>query len=388
MRTDYKRWVLSLAVLSLLLAAPAVQADVPYDVDIVFMGLITYVPGTATVTVIVPNLKGGLDNVGDDGHDVDGHFPYILAAKKTMPPDDVMNKKLDFYRANNDGETYHYLLLQGDEIAVDASNNLAGNNTALAYTTNGGSPCPVKDEANPANDSTKSLYWLSSITKANGGSGLTPDAAHFSATPDRAVIAARAVLNYGSLEAHVIKPGVIWDFVDPKNLTPTGLAQALAQEVHWKFQATGDPFILDLFSFDSNGRRVAFKKPQVGEPLIIIVGNTMQNDTGALSAPGKPALDPHYSAYYQFISGNAVALGPIPYPRDEGAPPARCAHYWLPTLQPGGPVLDTVKTVVLNPMPNRKKKTAKAPAAMMVMPAKPGGQPTPNGLNCSGSIWP
>lgn len=391
MRRTAERFALPLVLLIILCLPPSLHAsDVPYDVDIVFMGLMSFVPGSATATVIIPNVKAGLEKVGDDMHTVDGHLPYILADKKTMPANHAINLKHDFYRAQNDGDTYHYIPLQGEELALDASNNVpVETKTPLDYKNSGSGNCPVKDDVTPANDTTRSLYWLSSMQKVLG-SAQTQDTPHFTSMPDHRLIVSRAVLNWGTLEAHVIKPGVVWDFTELKPpYDHIVWTQSLAQEVHWKFKASGEPFILNLFGFDGNSRRLAFM-PQNGK-VIIFVANTTPGDTGALKDPGNPPVkDPHYSAYYQFIYNNAAALGPIPVPRDEGAANSRCKVYWEPTLKIGGPVLaDSAIMTALPPLAHaktKKKTLSMAEKLRMMMPME--SDPSAGGLNCSSNQWP
>jgi len=371
-----------------LFSAQPCLADISYNVDIVFIGIMTFVPGASRVTVIMPNLTDGIDDAGDDHHSVDGHVPYILTDKTTMPATDPINRKHDFLRAANDGLHYHYVLLRGEEIAVDGSNNVSALNSPLVYKNTGSGPCPVKDDAHPDLDTTKSLYWLSSLQNILGTSQVQ-DQPHFDAIPNHGVVISRADLKYGSLEAHVIKPGVKWDFT---KIQPNGqpgdivYTQALAQEVHWIFKASGEPFVLNLNGFDGTGRRLAFK-PQNGW-VIIVVGNTLAKETGYLQAPGNPPeRDQHYSAYYQFIKDNSQGAGPLPIPRDPDAD--NCPVYWVATLQQGGPKIPPPPTVEqAHASAKQQAKNAKHPKKKNVTGMDMGPQPTPGGLNCSGDQWP
>ena len=335
--------------------APAGAAGAAYKVTIVFMGLSTWELGTNTATVMMPAVPTDT-MLGDDDHHVSAHIPYILADVNTMPAAHAINiaNKNAFQPAAHEGATYHYLPLHGEYIALEAANN-PGTNTPLKYTNDATGTCPDKD-------SQTSMYWVSKMTKVKG-SKQKKETKYFYPLPDPSDIAVRAILPLGALGAHVIKPGHIWDFAQPKPAGAHGKTvhtQALAQEVHWTFDAVGDPFVLTLFGYNGMTRRVAFT-PQNGQ-VLIVVGNSPADETGPLTGTAK--ADEHYSVYHRAIAGNPRGLGPIPYP--SGKECADQSFLFEKTLQPAA--------------------TPAPPATFTGSATTTGG--IPSGLNCSGNQWP
>lgn len=323
-----------------------------YKVTIVFMGLMNYEMGTNRVDVRIPEVD--TSTAGDDGHVVHDHIAYILADKVSMPAADAINKVHTFFDAANEPTKYHYLPLAGEYITLEAANQVAAINPNLDFKTTGTLPCP------DANSQT-SMIWLSSVKGIRGGSPVKEDK-YFEAFPLSTDVAGRAILQYGHLDAHVIKPGVIWGFGKPDKIKIPKLKnpQALAEEVHWTFEAQEEPFVLSLVGYDGVARRVAFK-PQAGQ-LVIFVGNTPPNETGPIS-PTAEARDDHYSVYHKLVKGNGKGKGRIPHDSEK-----RCSNQAVlfePSLKP---------TAVVAPV-----EAAVAPMAAW---------PTPSGLNCSGTRWP
>lgn len=347
-----------------------------YDVTIVFTGLMTFVPQSAnkTATVIIPDVKTGNPDIGDDKHTIHNHFPYILARTDAMCKALPLNTNHPFRKTRFEPETYHFLELNGEQISVDDDNAITDTalNPPLDFTTNG---TTATDQVCPDSSNVGSLYWISSM-KTVTGTAQTPDPDHFAKQPDRNLIAGRVVLRQGKLTTHVIKKSSPWEFRIPKNggpLNPVKHTQALAQEVLWTFKARGVPFVLNLNSFDgTSGRRVAFVPDRTSKKLTIIIGNTTFGDTGPIANPALQQRDDHYSVYYQSVNMNAHGDGPIPHLVED----QQCKDYvFSPTLEPA--------QTSSNPTSLAAKPSSTHAHAMAAT-----GQPAPSGLNCSPNQWP
>jgi hypothetical protein len=282
-----------------------------------------------------------------------------------MPKADPINTGHTFVPAYNEGTKYHYLPLAGEYVTLEAKNQVAVINPKLVPNTSGTLPCPDAS-------SHTSLRWLSSIKEIRGGTPVKEDK-YFKPWPLTTNVLGRAILQYGRLDAHVIKPGVIWGFGKPVQIGfPTlGNEQALAEEVHWTFEAQEEPFVLSLVGFDGISRRVAFK-PNAGK-LLIFIANTPHKDTGPVS-PTAEAIDKHYSVYHTLAKGNPRGLGRIPHDSTR-----RCtqsaAYLFDPTLTP------TTSSVA----PGAAAYSSTPVAGTSAITST---QPVPSGLNCSGTRWP
>jgi hypothetical protein len=321
-----------------------------YLVTIVFEGLMNYETGTNRVDVMIP--KVATSTLGDDDHEVHEHIAYILTDTASMLKTDPINLGHTFVPAANEGAKYHYLPLAGEYITLEAANQVSAINPKLVYKTDGTLPCP------DANSQT-SLIWLSSVKAIRGGNP-TKEKKYFDPWPLAKDVSARAILQYGHLDAHVIDPGVIWGFGKPDKFKKPKLKnpQALAEEVHWTFEAQEEPFVLSLVGFDGVARRVAFK-PQSGK-LLIFIANTPANETGPVP-PTAEAIDKHYSVYHTLVQGNAKGKGRIPHDTEK-----KCTAFLFPqTLKPTAIAIADKGTT-----------TATSTA------------PLPSGLNCSGTRWP
>lgn len=348
-----------------------------YNVKIVFLGLMTFVPGPNTATVIIPDVTDGHDeDLGNDNHSAHQHVPYILARKNAMCKELPINSKHRFHNTRFEPDTYHYLVLEGEQISIDDDNQLAVNGP-LAYTTNEPSSSTV---VCPEKETEGSLYWLSSLARVTTTTH-EPDPDHFAKQPPEDLIAARIVLREGSLRTRVIEKSQPWEFRVPHpggGMNAVTHTQALAEEVEWNFRARGVPFILNLNSFDgTEGRRVAFvpDRSAGNGTLVIIIGNTTRGDTGPISGSGPEARDDHYSVYHQFIKGNTHGDGPIPHLTDDSIP--SCTAFVVPaTLQTAMTTTTTTQSAAATP------EVSHAHAIAVT------GQAAPSGLNCSPDKWP
>ncbi len=376
MRTGmYVFGVTVVLALSFLAPGPALAQEIEYDVKIVFTGVMTFareeVAGKKSATVIMQNLKGG-GRFGDDDHVVDGHVAYILADRKFMDPALELNDDLSFEDANAEGATYHYVTLDGDQIALDDGNDVPLLNKDLDYRSDGTGPCPVFN-TDVAKDTSTSMFWVPGIARVRNDNTLKRSEAYFAWRPDRKDVAARIVLGYGRLEARVIVPGVIWDFKRPARPaeTPTDktITQAAAEEVQWLFKARGNPFVLNLMNFNGTSRRVAFTPPASGE-LVIVIGQTMHADTGPVARGEAELRDNHYSAHHRLDTANPSGKGQIPH--NSGT---NC-------MGKGGDYALALNTPTLVPSPGGP------PAPVGHAHAASPGHPAPSGLNCIPTDWP
>jgi hypothetical protein len=281
-----------------------------YEVKIVFTGIMAFQLGANTATVFLPNIKNG-GIAGDDDHMIHPHVAYILADRRYMDPTLELNDDLDFEDANFEGGTYHYVTLQGDQIALDDENDIPLLNPPLIYKTKGAEPCPVHN-ANPLLDTSTSMYWVAGMAEVTKNIKLDPETKYFDRRPKRKDVSARASLHFGWLDAHVVTPGVIWTLQRPvKPPTDATITRTLAEEVVWTFKARGNPFVLNLLNFDGTSRRVAFTP--VDSNVTMIIGNTMHSDTGPIPNPSADPRDDHYSVYHRLIKNNTKASGQVPH---------------------------------------------------------------------------
>lgn len=361
------RSLLAASLAAVLLLPATARGAGEYDVRIVFTGIMSVVPGKESATVIIPNVPPG--KYGDHGHDVDAHVAYILASETAMPPRDKWNADDDFDAAAHEGKTYHYLELNGDQIVLDDENEVPLLNKPLTYST----VAPAANDVCPNANTHTSLYWLPSQKRVMGAEQ-QPDAARFDPRPKKADVLARARLRYGALNAHVVKPGSVWEFRTPVNAGPhpdtePRHKQALAQEVHWTFKAAGEPFVLNLISFEGATRRVAFY-PDDDKKLVIVVGHTTHADTGPIAQPKRSERDDHYSLHHTSIAGNPDGKGRIPHRLEIECEDSFVDYVFDPIL----------KSAAAN--------TAAAAAKEHNAHAASLGQPAPSGLNCPPNTWP
>jgi hypothetical protein len=342
-------------------------ANNPYDVRIVFTGMMVTVPEPNGVTMIVPSVKKKIDEIGDDGHDVHAHMAYILSTLDQMPADHETNEDHQFLATKAMPEKYHYLPLAGELITIDEENDVAVlNPNPLDYlNTNVNKPCPTTvDEA-------RDLYWLSSIKRVHGSGTFDPEDKFFDKRPKKKNVAARALVRHGKLDARVIKPGYIWDFRTPvKSGSPGPIkhTQATAEEVHWTFKARGLPFILNLRDFKGNLREVAFM-PDANKQITIVIGHTKPEETGPVAA-SKEARDNHYSVYHLFKKQDP-GKGPIPHEPKRGAALECAATYPAQLHDSIWKMLEPKMTFTI---------TAKGRTVSV--------GPSPSALNCAPSQWP
>ena len=340
-------------------------AETPYTVRIVFTGLMTYLPEKNGVTVIVPNVAKGFDEIGDDKHAVHPHMAYILSTPEWMPPAHELNDDHDFEPSTGDPAKYHYVAVEGEYITLDDENDVALLNAPLTFNNDDlKKPCPTT----PGESS--SLYWLSSMQRVHGGVVQAREDKYFDRRPKKKDVLARAQLRYGNLEAHVIKPGYIWDFRVPTASGPAGPVlhtQATAEEVHWTFQARGVPFVLNLLSYKDDLRRVAFE-PDSNRQITIVIGHTPENETGPI-AGSVQGFDGHYSVYHRFKKANDPGLGPVPHLQNVDG--TKCADQTV--------LHDRVWKMI---DPQTKFLVHSAHGNTFT------GEPSPSTLACSGNTWP
>jgi hypothetical protein len=344
-------------------SSTTLTANDPYDVRIVFTGMMVTVPEPNGVTVIVPSVKNKIDEIGDDGHEVHAHMAYILSTVDQMPAEHETNEDHHFIAAKAMPEKYHYLPLAGELITVDEENDVAVlNPDPLDYlNTNVNKPCPTT--ATEARD----LYWLSSIKRVHGSGTFDPEEKFFAKRPKKKDVVARALIRHGKLDARVIKPGFIWDFrtpVDSGNPGPIKHTQTTAEEVHWTFKARGLPLVLNLRDFKGDFREVAFI-PDANKQITIVIAHTKPDETGPVAA-SKEARDNHYSVYHLFKKQNP-GDGPIPHEPEQGV--LKCDETYLHNsvwkmLEPSMTFSTTAK--------GHKVRVG----------------PSPSALNCAPSQWP
>jgi hypothetical protein len=365
-----RRYVIAsaLCILTSTLAAQPVP-DPVYDVDIVFMGLMTFQLGAKSATIVIPNVNAGRNGIGDPPvHDIDKHKAYVLANVANI---DSSNTFMTGSPSVTHGETtFRFVQLNGEQISLDDGNDVwdPGLNSPLDYWTNDdGQPCPTAATQT-------SMHWLSSLSKVVG-TMQTPDAKHFVHRPSVNDVIGRLNLYYGSLAAHVLKGSHIHDFHIVNQPGPGNVSQAFAQEIHWTFKARSIPFGLNLLSFDGTSARHLAFKPDANNSLVLVVGNTMQDDIGALpSNLTLPPTDPHYSIYYEFVSGNSALKGPIPHLAQKCADQTVLFDRTLklasaPPVPPAPPL----------PQPHGSARSSPPPPLIL---------PAPGGLNCGPDNWP
>jgi hypothetical protein len=385
------RYVSTVVLMVLALTVPAIAQELEYDVRVVFTGVMTFVPGDKQATVIIPILKNG-GRFGDDDHLVDPHVAYVLASKKVMDEKLELNDDLAFEDANFDADHYHYVTFDGDAVSLDEENDVAALNSPLSYRVDGVDPCPVYDGSDPEKHA--SLFWVPGFARVRADASLKREEKYFERHPKRKDVSARMIMRYGKLQAHVISPGEIWEFRTPikRNQTAIGktIVQAAAEEVHWTFRARGNPFVLNLLSFEGTSRRIAFTPPTSGE-LEIYIGQTMHADTGPVTAGDVQPRDEHYSAHHRLVAGNPGGKGQIPHDtgttcKDKGD--AYVKGLWERQIK-------VLTDAVASAAPAAVSMPAPMTSSMMhgndrsARPSTPSdGNPAPSGLNCIPTIWP
>lgn len=384
---------LCIFTLVLLLVAVVVTAQTTqppdYDVRIVFLGLMNFdLSDSKAPVVIVPNVKNGFKHLGDMGDASDPihqHVAYVLAGLTEMPANDPLNRNYVFEAPDEGEDRYQYLELNGEQIAIDDDNGAAELNTVIKYNAEG---CTTKC---PSRENHDHLCWLSSLQEVRGDDSLTKNDKYFNRIPSVKDVAARVPIRYGALDARVIGYGKpltapVWAFAKPvKGLSdPVPPMKALAQEVHWTFKAKGVPFVLNLLGFNGVGRRLAFTPTFVpGDPrgsLLIVIANTIREDTGPVAVVAAAAKDPHYSVYHRFVANNDPGLGNIPQRTDDS-----CTEFvYPPTLTANTQSLQqpVAESDAIHTHSNAPSNAGAPPAAP---PSHP--QATPGGLNCTGSLW-
>jgi hypothetical protein len=392
MRKATTRFLL-LLLLALVNSIPvaAQTAPAPYDVTIVLTGLMSFqheFDGSGKVivssTVIIP--KVATSTVGDDGHTVHPHIAYLLSDVQTLQSTGF-NSVLNIEKAAFEGNKYHYVQLNGELVSVDDENAIDVLNPQLIAVTN-----EPGDKICPDSASRTSMYFLSSMKRVTGKTNLVPDPAHFDHLPEPQTIAARLLIRHGQLAAHVLLPGLKWEFKTPVKPTqtpgPATTTQAVAQEVYWTFKARNEPFVLNLLGFKGGSRRVAFT-PQGGK-LLIVLANTMDNESGPIPTAASEARDDHYSVYHQFVQTNADGKGQIPHRKNDSSGHADlCKDQTMLFCRTLIPTTEScsVPLAPLPPIPAPLHGVNKMGEAHLSS-VTPGGQPTPSGLNCAPNSWP
>jgi len=410
--------ILAILFIAIPLFAQTGNGNRPYNVRIVFIGLMIFDMGdnykpADPVTVIIPELANGASLQSNQAL-IPKHVSYLLADRDAMPESDQVNQYYDFQETPHKSDNFIYLPFDGFHISVDGKNDTAAiNDRKLVLDNNGCRRCQDNNGDNGK------FCWLASIETVKEGKQERDDAHFASHVPVLASkeVAGRLVIRYGALRSYVVGfPGnsgrneaTIFDF--QRSGGTSILSQALAQETHWTFRASGLPFVLNLESIKPGrlNERVAFMptfpdqdQRHLGE-LTIIIGNTPPSGVGPMENPATPTKDMHYAAYYRFIKRNLNGDGPLPSPEISGNDFVTCkSNIYDPILQTllaGQVRRSTAKASSEKRAPrlanakDAKAKTAKAKdgnekdaKANEQMPMD--GQPAPGGLNCSGIRWP
>ena len=334
-----------------------------YDVEIVFTGMTTLSlqvdpqNGTGPIDVIIMNARELRPSRSGDPHDIHEHIPYILSAGLYF--ETVDNPGIELKNAPNQPEKFQYTELLGETITINPF-NIDQLNTSLTYTTDG-TECPTAMTKT-------SLRWLPSMRTITQNTALLKDSDYFSPAPSPRFVAGRMLLDVGKLETAVIHLRK-YNFKKRRSDTTVSHSQAIAQEAILRLKAIGDPFILNLRSFDgARKRRLIFRPDMTQKKLVIVIANTTLPEIGPLpNADSAPAIDhdPHFPLYYEFVDCNPHETGPVPF--DAG---------------PGNACTDAsalTKTVwTRNPVPSTLQKR----------PGTPSGSPSAGGGNCGPDQWP
>ena len=399
--------VLAVLFIALPLFAQTSNEGRPYDVRIVFIGLMTFDMGdnyqrSDPITVIVPNLTKGAPLL-----DVPKHVSYLLADRAALPASHPMNQYYNFQETPHQSDNFIYLPFNGFHISVDEENDVAALNGRLDVDNKECKKCPDNKDENGR------ICWLSSMEKVKQ-SLQERDEVHFArqAPPlTRDEVTGRMVLRYGTLRSYVVGfPGdsdrneaPIFDF--KRSNGTTIFSQALAQETHWTFHARGIPFVLNLESINPGGpnERVAFmptfpdQDMQHPGELTIIIGNTTPNEVGPLDNPATPTPDKHYAVYYRFIK-NTDGAGPLPAPEIADDKFVTCKNNindpilltLLAAQVKRGTAAASTKLKRVNwttIKKDGKAKDAKAKGAPADQQMDMTRDPAPGGLNCTGIRW-
>jgi hypothetical protein len=290
-----------------------VSQEAPYDVEIVFTGICTFVNSVdpaitekdptkrGPITVVVMNARDVRPKRGGDPEDLHGHVPYILSAGTYFRVADNPNIKLK--NAQNEPGKFQYTELEGETIEVDRA-NIAGLNGKLLYTVGGGE-CPT--ESNKT-----SMHWLPSLRNVTRDSGLRRNDDYFSTSPSPRFVAGQMILDEGILETKLINLRK-WAFKIKTSDATSTVSQAIAQEAVLSLKAVGDPFVLNLRSFDRTKTRSLLFHPSNGK-VVIVIGNTKEEETGPMPGTNPTqSKDQHFLLYYEFVQCNPHATSPMPF---------------------------------------------------------------------------
>lgn len=324
-----------------------------FEVDIVFTGLMMFVPddldttqplvekptghAQTTWTVLIPNARvaAGPKLPPDDPQDFMPHTPFVGADPQYLCADSSATL------LNTWCSMFTYSELKGQDINWDMA--FTGGVTSppqYSVTVDGGGICPTKTDGG-------SLHWLPSMGEI-GFAGHLLDPALVGAHPSADAISGRAALEGGTLEACVLSTQKMNFRIRHVGDAEGPVTRAMAEEVHYKLTGSGRTFVLKLAP-RGGGQAETLELAPVDGKVELRIGNvpkTFIPPTIVLGAPEK--MDPHFGIYHQFVRG-AAATPIIPHEKN---PPCASAPCRLSVSRP------------------------------CVRPA--GGNPSPEGANCPG----